>query len=166
MKMNALTNESSNGTTGIMAAERTHPALGVVGALLGALLGAALWIVLYQIGIIAGIAGIAIAYCACKGYTLFSKSTKLGGIILSVCISVVILLAAVFFCWGLDIYKELIVEYELTLMDAILFVPEIAVTPDFVVEFVKEILMGLILVAVGATPFIRQALHSKKEAAE
>lgn len=156
--MNYYMNDSSGGTT---AALRSNPALGVVGAILGALLGAALWIVLYQVGIIASIAGIAIVFCACKGYILCSKSAKLGGIIISVCISVVVLLAAVFFCWGLDVYHELIAEYQLTLMDAILFVPEIALTADFVVEFIKEILIGLILIAVGATPFVRQAVHNR-----
>lgn len=161
--MNNFMIEPSNDTT---VAVRCHPALGVVGAVFGALLGAALWVVLYQIGIIASIAGIAIAFCACKGYTLLSKSAKLSGMIISVCISVFVLLATIFFCWGLDIYNELIVEYELTLMDAILFVPEIAFTADFVVDFVKEILIGLILIAVGATPFVRQAVHNKIEAQE
>lgn len=161
--MNHFTKEPFDGAAVVV---RTNPALGVLGALLGALLGAALWVILYQIGIIASIAGIAIAFCACKGYALLSKSDKLGGVVVSVCISVVVLLATVFFCWGLDIYNELIVEYELTLLDAILFVPEIAFTADFMVEFIKEILIGLILIAVGAAPFVRQAVHKSRTAEE
>lgn len=161
MKTNYFANESSGDTT---VTVRSNSALGVVGAIFGALLGAVLWIVLYQIGIIASIAGIAIVFCACKGYILLSKSARLGGMMISVCISVVVLLATIFFCWGLDIYIVMFKESGFTLMDAILFVPEIAFTADFVVEFVKEILMGLILIVVGATPFIRQAVHNKKEA--
>lgn len=141
---------------------RSNPLFGVVGALIGSLLGAVLWVILYQIGIIASIAGIAIVYCACKGYILLSKSGGLGGIITAVVISVVVLVATVFLCWGIDIYSELITVYDITLWDAILVVPEIAFTGDLLVEFVKELLMGLILIGVGGTPFIRQAAQHTK----
>lgn len=141
---------------------RSNPLLGMVGAFVGALLGAVLWVILYQIGIIASIAGIAIVYCACKGYILLSKGDRLGGIITAIVISVVVLVGTVFFCWGLTIYSELITEYEITFWDAILSVPAIAFTADFVVEFVKELLIGFILVGVGGMPFIRQAVRHTK----
>lgn len=157
--MEKLSNETACGE---IVEVRSNPLLGVVGALVGALLGAVLWVILYQIGIIASIAGIAIAYCACKGYTLLSKSGKLGGIIVAIAISVVVLVGAVFFCWGLTLYSELITEYDLTLWDAILSVPTIAFTADFVVEFVKELLIGFILIGVGGMPFIRQAIRHVK----
>lgn len=159
--MSNLTNETFGGTNTEI---RTNPFLGVIGAILGALIGAVLWVVLYQIGIIASLAGIAIVFCSCKGYALLSKSTKLGGVVISIFISVVVLLATVFLCWGIDIYNELSVEYEITLLEAILSVPAIAFTADFVVEFVKELLIGLILIGVGSAPFIRQASHSARTA--
>lgn len=148
---------------GEIAKVHSNSLLGVIGALMGALLGATLWVILSQIGIIASIAGIAIVYCACKGYILFSKSKGLGGIITAILVSVIVLVAAVFLCWGLDIYNELITEaHAITLWDAILSVPTIAFTGDFVVEFVKELLMGFILIVVGGTPFIRQAVRYTK----
>lgn len=162
-QMSNLSNETFGGAN---TEVRTNPFLGVIGAIIGALLGAVLWVVLYQIGIIASIAGIAIVFCACKGYALLSKSTKLGGVIISIIISVIVLVAALFFSWGMDIYNELSVEYEITLLDAILSVPAIAFTADFVVEFVKELLIGLILIGVGSAPFIRQAAHGSTVAAE
>lgn len=142
---------------------RTNPFLGLIGAIFGALIGAVLWFVLYRIGIIASIAGIAIVFCACKGYALLSKSNGLGGVILSIVISIVVLVATVFFCWGMDIYNELSLDYEITLLEAIMSVPSIAFTADFVVEFVKELLMGLILIAVGSAPFLRQAIHNGRK---
>lgn len=149
-------NETAYGET---AEVRSRPLLGVVGALIGALLGAVLWVILYQIGIIASIAGIAIVYCACKGYILLSKSGGIGGIITAIVISVVVLVGAVFLCWGLSIYGELIAEPDITLWDAILSVPGVAFTADFAVEFVKELLIGFILIGVGGMPFIRQAIR-------
>lgn len=145
---------------------RSKPLLGVVGAIVGALLGAVLWFILYQLGYIASIAGIAIVFCACKGYTLLSKSSGLGGMIAAIVISVAVLVGAVFFCWGYDIYSELVTEYGITLWDAILSVPVIAFDPDFVVEFAKELLIGLILIGVGGAPFIRQASRGGAKKAE
>ncbi|MDD2971649.1 MAG: hypothetical protein PHE02_05905 [Lachnospiraceae bacterium] len=157
--MSKLSDESLGGT---IMETHTNPALGVIGAIIGALLGAVLWVVLYQIGIIASVAGIAIVFCACKGYALLSKSEKLGGVVTAIVISVVVLVATVFLCWSMDIYNELNVEYEITLLDAFLLVPEIAFTADFIVKFVKELLIGLILIGVGAMPFLRQVIHYDK----
>lgn len=161
--MGNLSNELDYAET---AQVRSNPALGVVGAIVGALIGAVLWFILYQIGIIASIAGIAIVFCACKGYVMLSKSDKLGGIVTAIVISVVVLVATVFFCWGYTIYGEVSAEYAITLLDAIFAVPSIAFTADLIVEFVKEILIGLILIGVGAMPFIRQAKRSGAKAAE
>lgn len=158
--------QSNETVGGVYTEVRSNPFLGVVGAVIGALLGAALWVILYQIGIIASIAGIAIVYCACKGYVMLSKSGRIGGIITAIVISVLVLVATVFFCWGLDIYSELSMEYEITFIEAILFVPEIAFTADFIVEFLKELLIGFILIGVGAMPFLRQALRNGAIAAE
>lgn len=154
-----MSNLSTEDIEGEIGEVRTNPALGVVGAIVGALLGAALWVVIYQFGIIASLAGIAIVFCACKGYIMLSKSNKLGGIIIAIAISVLALLAAHFLCWGLDIYREFIVDYDITLWDAILEVPAIGLSEYFIVDFFKELLMGLILIVVGAVPFVRQAVH-------
>lgn len=62
--MAELSNETVHSEVTVV---RSNPLLGMVGAFVGALLGAVLWVILYQIGIIASIAGIAIVYCACKG---------------------------------------------------------------------------------------------------
>lgn len=145
---------------------RTNPLLGIVGAIGGALIGAVLWVILYQIGIIAYIAGIAIVFCACKGYILLSKSDKLGGIISAIIISVLVLFAAIFFCWGLDIYNTLITEIDITMFDSILLVPFLISEADFVLEFAKEAIIGLVLIGVGGVPFIRQALRSGKKIEE
>ena len=42
--------------------------LGLIGAVIGILLGSVLWVLIGQIGFIAGIAGYAIVFCGMKGY--------------------------------------------------------------------------------------------------
>lgn len=147
----------SNQTSGVRLEEtESNMFLGVIGALVGAMLGAVLWIVLYQFGVIAYIAGIAIVYLSCKGFFLLSKKESLGGVIIAIIISIIVLVATHFFCWGLDIYQAFSGEYEITIVDAVLAVPSIAFTGEYVVDFVKELAIGFLLIGLGAAPFVRQ----------
>lgn len=146
-------NDMSGG--GITA--KPNVVLGIIGALVGALLGVAIWIGLYQLGVIASFAGVAISYFACFGYGLLSKSKALKGVIISVVISVLLLLAAHFFCWGLEIYNAFKAEYDITLMDAMRSLPAIVFETELMIDFVKELLIGLILIGVGSVQFFRKA---------
>ena len=46
---------------------RENLPLGTIGAFVGVLLGMALWVIIGQVGFIAGIAGYAIVFCAMTG---------------------------------------------------------------------------------------------------
>jgi len=52
--------------------------LGLIGAVIGILLGSVLWVLIGQIGFIAGIAGYAIVFCGMKGYALLGKELSAG----------------------------------------------------------------------------------------
>lgn len=142
---------------------RPNVLLGVIGATVGALVGAAMWVGLYQLGVIASAAGVAIIYLACKGYSLLSKSKDLKGVVIATAISVVVLLAAHFLCWGLEIYSVYSVNYDITLLDAILEVPSLAFTEDYIIDFCKELLIGLILIGLGVAPFVKSARNGSSE---
>lgn len=144
----------------IASVPRPNVSLGILGAIGGALLGAAIWVGLYQFGVLARLAGIAIVHLSCKGYALLSRSKTLGGALIAIFIAVLVLLAAHFLCWGLEIYRTLGGESGISLWNAILAVPFIAFTKNFAPDFFKELLIGLILIGVGAVPFIRQWTRS------
>lgn len=133
--------------------------LGSIGALVGAMVGAVLWVVLYQVGIIASLAGIAIVALACKGYQLLGKALDLKGVLVAILIAVLVLLGAHVFCWGLEIYNAFQAEYDMTLWDGILMIPEVVKTNDLMIDFVKELAMGLVLICVGGTPYVKKVLH-------
>lgn len=135
--------------------------LGIVGSVVGALLGAVLWVVLYQFGIIVSVAGIAIIYCAYKGYSMLYKSKTMAGVVISIIISVLVLVAAHCLCWGLDIYK-IGAEHGMTLLDAIAAVPQIALSEGLVIDFFRDLAIGLVLIGVGASSFIRDIIHYNK----
>ena len=64
-------------------------ALGLVGALIGALIGAALWIVIYQLGYIAGIAGAAIIGFSIKGYVILGRNIDMKGLVFCAVLSII-----------------------------------------------------------------------------
>lgn len=150
----------------IVSAARPNIFLGILGAIGGALLGAAIWVGLYQLGVLASLAGIAIVHLSCKGYALLSKSKTLGGALIATLVAVLVLLAAHFLCWGLEIFRAFGSEAGISLWDAILAVPSIAFTKDFVLDFSKELLIGLILIGVGAAPFIRQWTRNSRKTSD
>lgn len=147
---------------------KSNVLFGTLGAILGAMLGAMLWIAIYQIGFIAYIAGAAIIYCSYKGYILFSKSKGKKAAVISVLVSVIILCLTHYFCWGLAIYTELGEEFGITLIGAMQSVPTFVFTQEaiaedsqFIMEFCKELLIGLIMIGVGYSSFIKKDIQKE-----
>lgn len=158
--MNESTNvERMNG----MPEPKSNVFLGIIGALVGALLGAVIWVIIYELGVIASIAGVAIIYFSYKGYTLLSKDHGMKGVIIATLLSLIILSGAHFFCWGLEIYNQLGADYGLTLWDSILSVPTVVSDPEIITGFVRDYLCGIVLIFVGAFPYFRQALQGRNQ---
>lgn len=68
--------------------------LGLIGAVIGILLGSVLWVLIGQIGFIAGIAGYAIVFCGMKGYQLLGKKLSKTGIIICIVLSFLAIIGA------------------------------------------------------------------------
>lgn len=138
---------------------KSNMLLGVIGSLIGALLGGAMWVGIYQLGVIAGFAGIAIIYLSCKGNALLSKSATRKGVIVSCVISVLVLFIAEYLCWGVGIHIALSAEYDITVMESFMAVPAVAFSETNIMELIKEVLIGLILIGGGTVTFIRRLGH-------
>lgn len=104
--------------------------LGIIGAILFSLIGAAIYFVIYQLGIIAGICGLAIFYLSYFGYGLFAKTNKkasIVGLVVSVILTIVMILVAEYASISYVIYNEL-KGFGMTFAEAI------KLTPDFIAE--------------------------------
>lgn len=115
---------------------------GIVGAVIGALIGSALWIVLGQVGFIAGIAGYAIVFCSIRGYKLLGRCVSKRGIVICVIFSVLMILAAEYVSTGIVIYQAFKEEYYITVMDAIKLVPEFLKESEIRNELLKNLAVG------------------------
>lgn len=127
-----------------------------IGAFLGALLGSAVWVIVGLLGYFAAIAGFAISYCAEKGYILFKgKINRVTPWIIGIS-SVVAMVIAQFVTYDLIFYREMKAA-GLTLSDALSITFQLPfVDPEITSAFVKDTLLGLVFVGLGAFSTIRK----------
>lgn len=131
---------------------------GIVGALLGSVLGVIVWVLIYQLGYISGIAGLVMIICALKGYEILGGHLSKAGVIISCIISIVMLLVAEQVCVGIEIYNVYKEYYEISFFDAFQSVPEFLEEPDLRIAVIGDVVIGYLLMAVGAWGTVRQAL--------
>ncbi len=119
--------------------------LGLIGAVIGILLGSVLWVLIGQIGFIAGIAGYAIVFCGMKGYQLLGKKLSKTGIIICIVLSFLAIIGAEVVSLGITAYRELSEYYSLTLGESFSLLPELLKEPELVGAVAKDLAIGYIL---------------------
>lgn len=129
---------------------------GILGAVFGALIGSVLWIVLGQIGFIAGIAGYAIVFCSIKGYKLLGRQVSKKGIVICVILSFVMILVAEYVSTGIAIYQAFVDDYYITFMDALKSVPEFLKESDIRNELLKTLAVGYGLAVWASFSFVKK----------
>lgn len=134
--------------------------MGALGALLGAAVGALLWAIVLSIGFIASIVGLAIAFLAAYGYTLFGGKEGKGKIaILIVAIVIGVLLGtALADAYGIYQVIQSGGAYGLTTAD----IPDVLYTlfvndADFRSATLKDLGMGFLFAALGAFGTLKNA---------
>jgi hypothetical protein len=130
---------------------------GIVGGFIGALLGSVLWIIIYQMNYIAAIAGLAIAVCCIKGYQMLGGKLNLLGVIITSIITILMVYLANHFSLAIDIYSEFKMDYYITFFDALKAVPDFLEEPSIREAFMKDLLIGYLLTAIGSFSYIKKA---------
>lgn len=129
--------------------------LGLIGAILGALIGSILWIILDQVGFIAGIAGYAIVYCCVKGYDILGRTISKRGIVICILVSLITILFADCFSLGVTIYKELHEQYSITFVDALLSVPYFLTEGEIIKNLLINLAIGYVFAIWASHSFIK-----------
>lgn len=104
---------------------------GVVGAVLFSLIGGLLYFVIYQIGVIAGICGLAIFVLANFGYNLFAKGNK--NTIVSLVVSIIMMIVTIFLAEYVSLSFEIFQTFKdqgINIFDAIRATPEFLAEPE------------------------------------
>ncbi len=130
--------------------KREHPFFGTIGAILGAILGGASIILFSQLGYVAAISGVILAFCTIKGYELLGRRLTNKGAIICIILILITPYLADRLDWAIMICKAY-EEYDATLLNAFLAVP------DFLAEgiidqsiYTKSLVMVYLFAALGA----------------
>ncbi len=136
--------------------------MGVLGALIGAILGGASIVLFSQIGVIAALSGVLLAFCTLKGYELLAKSLSKKGIIISILLMTVAVLVADWFDWALVLMRDLD-GYGLTFGDCMVLVPALVADGSITMgQYLGNLGMLYLFVAMGAWGTVRNAIGRKK----
>ena len=132
--------------------------MGLIGALIGAVLGGASIILLSQIGYIASISGVILAFCTLKGYELLGKDLSKKGIFVCVILMLVTPFAADWIDWSIYLMREFS-DYGLNLLDACSLLGEMMAEGYVEMgEYFKNLGMIYLFVALGAVGTLKNAL--------
>lgn len=145
--------------------KKTNLAAGIVGAVFGSLIGVACWVLIYQLGYIAGLTGFVMMVCCMKGFELLGGRLSRAGVIVSILISIVMLFAAEYLTVGIEIYKMMKEYYSsVSLFEGIRAVPsylaDSSVGPDLWGAMIKDLLMGYVFMVLASISFIRQSFKA------
>ena len=133
--------------------------LGLIGALIGAILGGASIILLSQLGYIASISGVILAFCTLMGYRLLGKQLSTKGIVICVILMLITPFAADWIDWAIYLMKDY-PEYGLNLVQScVLFGELMAEGYVDMFEYVKNLGMIYLFVALGAVGTLKKQIR-------
>lgn len=135
--------------------------LGIIGALIGSLLGAALWVLIYQGGYIAGIAGIAIFMGAMKGYSILGKNVDRKGVVVCILITIVMIFLANEVAIRLAVYLAAEEQHmHMSFAEINRKWSRFMSDDDFKIAYIKDLCVGYLLAAITLFGTAKQAFRS------
>lgn len=134
--------------------EPSNPITGIVGAVIGSLLGVALWIIIYHLGYIASLAGLAIIICAFKGYEILGRSLDKKGVIITSVIALVMVFVANHMAWTVECYLEIKDYFEVSFNETLKWMPDLIKEADAVKEYISDLGFGYLLTLIGGVSTI------------
>ena len=138
---------------------REHVVAGTLGALIGSLIGVAAILLLGRIGLVAAIAGAAMAVCSLRGYEMLGKVLSKRGVVICAVIMFFMVIVAEYLDWTISLYQELNDMYGDVDFAAVLIVlPQLLSEFGLVGKFFLSLAVLYVFTALGAVPKIRNIL--------
>ena len=134
---------------------------GVIGALLGSLLGAAVIVILSQLGYVAVLSGLVIAFCTLKGYEMLAGKLSTKGIIISIVIMAIMIYVGNRIDWAISVASY----FEVDFFTAFRAIPTLLA--EGYIEggsYYGNLVLVYLFAAGGAIPTIIGMLRQKKVA--
>ena len=143
---------------------------GILGAFLFALGGGLLYLLLAQVGFIAGISGMVAVFLAIKGYSVFAKGLSKRGLIISVVIAFLVLILAWYVSLTIDVYKELSELYKAgdlaekpKFFECVMMTPMFFKYAGFLRDAIVNLVLGLLFAVAGSFTLIANISNQIKQ---
>lgn len=148
----------------VMPEHPEHVLAGVIGAFLFSLLGGGLYFLIYQLGFLAGICGLAIIALSVLGYQIFSgRKNSMKGVITAIIMMIIVIFLAEYLCVSYEIYSVFQEEgYVVSFFSIVRTMPEFLTDPDLLRAVVFDLVLAYLLSAVAAFTYIRNALKTSR----
>lgn len=135
--------------------------MGVVGAMVGAILGGASIILISQLGYVAAISGLILAFCTIKGYQLLAGGMSTKGLIICSVLMLITPFVADWIDWGILILQTF-PEYDLTIIDTVLAFPEfLKEDPELLGDYLMNLGKLYLFVILGGFVTLKNAFKGK-----
>ena len=134
---------------------------GILGAFLFALGGGVVYLLLAQIGLIAGISGFLAVFLAIKGYSLFAKGLSKRGLIIAVVIAFLVLILAWYVSLAIEVYKYVSELYKAgdlaekpKFFECVMMTPMFFEDEEFKRGAIENLVLGLVFAVAGSFALI------------
>lgn len=152
------------------ANKKSNVITGIVGALIGSLIGVLAWVIIYNLGYIASLAGLITVVCAMKGYEKLGKHLDTKGVIISVIISVLMIYLANQTAWAIEIVNVFnqagqqisFFDAYRNLFDILKEIEMLSGDNNIISAFYGDLVMGYVLSAIAIIPYIMGVLKAIK----
>jgi len=143
---------------------KSNPLLGLIGAAVASLIGVALWVLIYQLGYIAGIAGAAIMLLAFWGYRKLGHAMDTKGVLISFAVGLVMVFVACHISWTIEAMKAYSEYYRVDMDFFYMYKRLFSILErlDIVSDFVTELVMGYGLSLLVAFPTVIAAFKESR----
>lgn len=130
--------------------------LGIIGALAGSLIGVIAWVLIYQLGIVAGITGFIMSVACLKGYEMLGGRLDKKGIIIGVLIAIAMLFIAEMIALGFEI-QSAYGEYGMTIgiMDSMKQIPLFLGESEVLFGVIKDLGVGYVFMIAASFSYIK-----------
>ena len=131
--------------------------LGFLGALIGAAIGAASIILLSQIGYVASISGVILAFCTLKGYELLGKGLSKKGIVICIILMAVTPFLADWIDWAIILMQS--TEGAITFGEAFAAIPLLLADGSIeLMDYLSSLGMIYLFVILGGFYTVKKAV--------
>lgn len=129
-------------------AQRSNLLPGLVGAFLGALIGAVLYVLIGQLGYIAGVCGLVMAVLALKFYEKLGGCLDLKGVLVSAAVVLVMVFFANKVSWAVSAYRELR-DYDWTFFECFRNLDYILEVSELKGSYTSDLVVGYLISVIG-----------------